>query len=584
MSQTVEPWERIQIKTFTKWCNNHLKRRWGKDKQVTDILTDWETGVLLMNLAVSLYEKNDQNPDQAISMPKLRKNELNPRNRIQMVNNGGKAIQLLKKAGVDIRGVSPENLVDHNKVAILGMIWVVILDYAARGFGGTASEVKRALLQWVNKKTDGYERVNPPGVKNFTKDWRSGLAWCALIDKHRPELLDYDACLEKSNAENLELAFSIAEEHLDIPRLLDVEDVDNDVVDDKSIMTYVMEYFLAFAGDGNKDTAQRHAADWLQFLRELRNRMNEYERRARLLLGWTGKVEGDWGSYSFGPSKTDANDAFTELRDFVGKEKPTQEMEKMDLEALFAEIQTLLLVNNLAAYEPPLDITPDKIESSFKSLNQAQAAHGAAVRNNKFRFIEKKEDTSNEETMAEIEHSFKNYDSNNNNHLNKTEFFAACMEMGMAFQSDQDKHDLFEKVSAGSSEVTLEQYAEWMSSRLEVKMDNAGSAKACFATLADNNPNGMTPAQLSQFSEEDRAFLEENMTQKDGLYDFNDFVDKMMIGGHGLTSASASVESSSAPVESSSEPVAAEETTKVCTTCGSSNMGAKFCSDCGAPA
>merc|ERR1719424_1848396 len=115
-------------------------------------------------------------------------------------------------------------------------------------------------MEWVNKKTNGYERVNPPGVKNFTSDFRSGLAWCALIHKHRPELINYEECLGKSNAENLELAFSIADEHLDIPRLLDVEDVDNDTVDDKSIMTYVMEYFLAFAGDGNKDSAQRHAA------------------------------------------------------------------------------------------------------------------------------------------------------------------------------------------------------------------------------------------------------------------------------------------------------------------------------------
>ena len=76
--------------------------------------------------------------------------------------------------------------------------------------------------------TDGYDRVNPPGVKNFSTDWRSGLAWCAILHAHRPELIDYDDCLTKSNAENLETAFTVAE-GLGIPRLLDVEDVDVDM-------------------------------------------------------------------------------------------------------------------------------------------------------------------------------------------------------------------------------------------------------------------------------------------------------------------------------------------------------------------
>jgi Ca2+-binding EF-hand superfamily protein len=566
-----EPWERIQMKTFTKWCNNHLKKRWGPDTQVEDILKDWETGLLLMHLGVALYEVNEQKPEQAISMPKLRANELNPKNRIQMVNNGAKAIDLLKKAGVNIRGVSAENLCDHNKVQILGMIWIIILDYAARGFGGTSAEVKRALLEWVNKKTDGYEKVNPPGVKNFTKDWRSGLAWCALIHKHRPDLLDYDSCLGKSNAENLELAFSVAEEHINIPRLLDVEDVDNDNADEKSIMTYVMEYFLAFAGDGLKDEAARQAADWLKFLREMRNRMNEYERRAKLLVDWMDSSKAGWSSYDFGSTKEEAGAAFTSLRDFVGKEKPVQAMEKMDLEALFAEIQSLLHVNNLAPYEPPAELTPDALESGFSALNQAESAHGKAVRENKFKFIEKKEEGTSEETLREIAESFRHYDSNGNGSLNKVEFNAACMEMGIAFKTEEQKNELFNQVGGGS-DVSLENYTKWMESRMTVKMDNADSAKACFATLADNNTGGMSEAQLACLPEEEREFFKQNVGQNNGLYDFNAFVDKVMAGGSGgLVGGQTNASSGGGGG-------------KFCTVCGSKNMGAKFCSDCGAKA
>lgn len=157
------------MKTFTKWCNNHLNKKWGSDTQVENIENDWETGILLMKLAVALYNQNDKHPEQAISMPKLKAAELAAKSRIQMINNGSKALDLLKTAGVKIRGVSAENLCDHDKISILGMIWMIILDYASRGFGGSSAEVKKALLAWVNQKTDGYERVNPPGVKVKTR-------------------------------------------------------------------------------------------------------------------------------------------------------------------------------------------------------------------------------------------------------------------------------------------------------------------------------------------------------------------------------------------------------------------------------
>lgn len=531
-----EPWERIQIKTFTKWCQNHMSKRWGKEEAIKDILADWENGIPLMKLAVALYEQNEEHPEQAICMPKLKKNQIAAKSRIQKVNNGDNAIKLIKQAGVKIRGVSAENLVDHDKRSILGMIWILILDYAARGFGGTAAEVKRALLEWVNKKTEGYKKVNPPKVKNFTKDWRSGLAWCALIHKHRPEALDYDQCLGQTNAENLELAFSKAEEIWDIPRLLDVEDVDTDAPDDKSIMTYVMEYFLAMAGDGLKEAAAAQAAEWLKFLRELRERMNGYEKRARALMASLADAENTWRDYDFGETKEEGLAAFTSLRNFVGTEKPTLEMEKMDLESLFAEIQTQLKVNNLAPYSPPADITPDAIQECFLGLANKQLAHGKAVRENKFRFIEAKEDTTSEETVKQIKEAFDRYDANSNGFLNPTEFQAACMEMGIVLRTEEEKAKLYADVSKGSNEVNFEEYREWMESKLKVSMNDAASAKAAFRAIADDQAS-ISEAQLktNPITDEDRAFLRNNMSKnEEGRYDYDTFVDQMMEGGSGM--------------------------------------------------
>ena len=79
---------------------------------------------------------------------------------------------------------------------------------------------KDALLLWCQRKTEPYSNVD---VQNFHMSWKDGLAFCALIHRHRPELLDYHK-LRKDNArDNFKLAFEVAERHLDIPQMLDVE-------------------------------------------------------------------------------------------------------------------------------------------------------------------------------------------------------------------------------------------------------------------------------------------------------------------------------------------------------------------------
>lgn len=524
------------MKTFTKWCNNHLKKTFGgaEDSMVTPgtgIITDWENGILLMKLAVALYKDNDKNPEQALGgMPKLKKMELNAKSKIQKVQNGNRAIDMLRTAGVQLGrgGVSAENLCDHDKVAILGMIWLIILDYAARGFGGAASEVKAALLAWVNKKTEGYERVNPPGVKNFTKDWRSGLAWCALIHKHRPELLNYDECLDKSNAENLETAFSVAEEHLDIPRLLDVEDVDCDQPDDKSVMTYVMEYFHRFAGEGLKESAAQQMAEWIKLLKTIFDMQHDYERRAGVLNTWCGEQSSNWDGYNFGDTKEEAQAAFDELRNFVSDVKPPHEAEKMDCEALFAEIQTIRKVNNLVPYEPPAELAPAALQETFNGMVTAQNVHGSAVRENRYKFIEKKDDAASEEIEQQILEAFNHYDENKNGSLTKVEFSAACMEMGIVSKTEEEKDALFASVAQGDDTITKEEWQHWMRGRLVVKLDDPNGIKTAFTTVADNNTSAISANQLrtDPLTDEDRAFLEEHMPKReDGSYDFNAFVD-----------------------------------------------------------
>ncbi|KAH9492319.1 hypothetical protein Btru_024695 [Bulinus truncatus] len=85
-----------------------------------------------------------------------------------------------------------------------------------------------------------YEQVD---IVNFTTSWRDGLAFNALIHHYRPDLFNYKHLLGKDNLHRLNHAFSVANDRLGIDKLLDAEDMNVDIPDKKSVMTYLMCMF-----------------------------------------------------------------------------------------------------------------------------------------------------------------------------------------------------------------------------------------------------------------------------------------------------------------------------------------------------
>lgn len=79
-------------------------------------------------------------------------------------------------------------------------------------------------------------------IRDFGASWRDGVAFLALIDAIKANLINLAEMKKASNKQRLEVAFDVAESKLGIARLLDAEDVDVEKPDEKSIMTYVAQF------------------------------------------------------------------------------------------------------------------------------------------------------------------------------------------------------------------------------------------------------------------------------------------------------------------------------------------------------
>jgi Ca2+-binding EF-hand superfamily protein len=520
-AEKTEKWIDSQRNTFTKWCNNHLQKKGFPI--ITEFQSAWENGITLMNLVHALY-----------GIPFPAKVNKNPKIRPQKLDNIMLALQMVEAANIKTNFLKSTHLIDCDLRMLLGMAWAIILDYAIKGIKEENLSSKEGLLLWVKKQTKGYSGVDP--IQSFTgMPFRNGLAFIALIHKHRPDLVDFEAVSKENEGQpekTIELAFKLAEENLGIPRLLEVSDLNTEKPDERSVMTYVAEYFHRFAAKEAQQQAIRRAAKFAAFLRSTAERQNRYETEARAFIAQVDSFIDRFQKEDLGSTLEDALAVNDRLRKFVMDEKPKLNSVKLDLEALYAELQTELKVNHRPPYVEPAELSPDALEAKFNDLWHAEKTFSKAAREHRFKFITKEETKIDEEKLKEFKESFAAIDTNKSGCLDFEEFKAALSAVGVGFKDDAEAKKIFDRVAEGGEKINEAQYIRYLVD-LKEDRDTPEQVKQAFQDLADGNGEFITEAQIrSAMSPEDAETLLKLIpahADGEGKFDFKQLVDKQYV-------------------------------------------------------
>uniref|UniRef100_A0A8C1D8H8 Actinin, alpha 4 n=2 Tax=Cyprinus carpio TaxID=7962 RepID=A0A8C1D8H8_CYPCA len=348
-------WEKQQRKTFTAWCNSHLRKA---GTQIENIEEDFRDGLKLM-LRWIYWER----------LPKPERGKM----RVHKINNVNKALDFIASKGVKLVSIGAEEIVDGNAKMTLGMIWTIILRFAIQDISVEETSAKEGLLLWCQRKTAPYKNVN---VQNFHISWKDGLAFNALIHRHRPELIDYDKLRKDDPVTNLNNAFEVAERYLDIPKMLDAEDIVGTLrPDEKAIMTYVSCFYHAFSGAQKAETAANRICKVLAVNQENEHLMEDYEKLASDLLEWIRRTIPWLENRAPEKTMTEMQQKLEDFRDYRRVHKPPKVQEKCQLEINFNTLQTKLRLSNRPAFMPSEGRMVSDINGAWHKLEGAEKGY-----------------------------------------------------------------------------------------------------------------------------------------------------------------------------------------------------------------
>uniref|UniRef100_A0A8C3LJW4 Actinin alpha 1 n=2 Tax=Chrysolophus pictus TaxID=9089 RepID=A0A8C3LJW4_CHRPC len=314
-------WEKQQRKTFTAWCNSHLRKA---GTQIENIEEDFRDGLKLMLLL------------EVISGERLAKPERG-KMRVHKISNVNKALDFIASKGVKLVSIGAEEIVDGNVKMTLGMIWTIILRFAIQDISVEETSAKEGLLLWCQRKTAPYKNVN---IQNF-----------------------HIRCLFATFNNLVTKKFF----------LTDI--VGTARPDEKAIMTYVSSFYHAFSGAQKAETAANRICKVLAVNQENEQLMEDYEKLASDLLEWIRRTI-PWLENRAPENTMQAmQQKLEDFRDYRRLHKPPKVQEKCQLEINFNTLQTKLRLSNRPAFMPSEGKMVSDINNAWGGLEQAEKGY-----------------------------------------------------------------------------------------------------------------------------------------------------------------------------------------------------------------
>lgn len=474
-----------------------------RDIGIEDLVKDLSDGVVLVHLLEIL---GNDSLGRYASKPKLR---------VQRFENVNICLDFIKSRRIQLTNVGAEDVVDGNRKIILGLIWTLILRFTISDISEEGLSAKEGLLLWCQRKTACYDEVN---VVDFSGSWNDGLAFCALLDIHRPDLIDYDALDKSDHKGNMALAFRIASQEIGIPDLLDVEDVaDVAKPDERSLMTYIAYWFHAFSAMERVENAGRRVEKFVQNMQGAWEMQSGFEERMRRLLAALARQRDEWSSARFDGTYSDAKGHAATFASYRKMEKRDWVAEKSELASLLGNIKTKLLTYHLRPYTPPSELSLEGLDTAWTQLMHAEKERSQVIN----------------ETIRDIKNTLRQSFADKANSL-----ALALQTLSMSLTSldgeveDQLKHaqqlsknlepledylDIILKIDRQCAEAKIEEndYTTYSYEELDYELGLVKSSVSKKLAFLENqmvvrNMTNLTPVQLEEFESVFRHFDRES--------------------------------------------------------------------------
>eukprot|EP01104_Vermistella_antarctica_P013217 TRINITY_DN3969_c0_g1_i1.p1 TRINITY_DN3969_c0_g1~~TRINITY_DN3969_c0_g1_i1.p1 ORF type:complete len:1004 (+),score=356.20 TRINITY_DN3969_c0_g1_i1:73-3012(+) len=361
-------WLRLQKQIFGRWVNQKLSVGRFPPLEGGDILTGLAEVTPLKNLMEFLSESTYNG----------KKLSANPKMRVQKIENANNVLEWTWSLGVACK-IKPSgtNIVDMDERAVLGLVWAIMLRFLKldEEEGSDSMNIKDALLMWVNNKIGGYNHIGE--IKAFGKEWHNGLAFNAIIHKHRPKLVDYDSLVPSAGPENLAKAQDAALIYFQLDKFLSPSDIPK--LDQNSMLVYVSEFFYGIAEQRKLDLAARRIGKVVKLTEENDALRAEYNAKAADFKSVMDRTVALLNDRTIDDTMAGAKKRLADFYEWKAGDKMEVVAGQLSLQGVYNVLSMRLSHNKRPAFQPPAGLTLEDVDAQVKRMEEAEQERKIAL-------------------------------------------------------------------------------------------------------------------------------------------------------------------------------------------------------------